>query len=73
MRVPKLKLSDNYRNMFPENIIQATFQQVQTEYMPIKPSRVRNATSMNMTSEVLHKQTLTYTNEMNVLGLIKNS
>uniref|UniRef100_A0A8R1DMG4 Amino acid transporter n=3 Tax=Caenorhabditis japonica TaxID=281687 RepID=A0A8R1DMG4_CAEJA len=63
---------DQIRNMFPENIIQATFQQVQTEYMPIKPSRVRNATGFggNITAEVMHKQTLTYTNEMNVLGLI---
>ncbi|CAB3406540.1 unnamed protein product [Caenorhabditis bovis] len=62
-------LIDTFRNMFPENIVQATFQQVQTEYMPIKPVRFRNST-VNGTAEIMHKQTLTYTNEMNVLGLI---
>uniref|UniRef100_A0A914IAH9 Amino acid transporter n=1 Tax=Globodera rostochiensis TaxID=31243 RepID=A0A914IAH9_GLORO len=31
---------DQIRNMFPENIVQATFQQVQTNYVPVKPPRV---------------------------------
>lgn len=32
---------DQIRNMFPENIVQATFQQVQTNYVPVrKPLRV---------------------------------
>ncbi|CAI5447912.1 unnamed protein product [Caenorhabditis angaria] len=51
---------DQIRNMFPENIIQATFQQVQTVY--------KNAT--NGTDVIAQRRDLTYTNEMNVLGLI---
>lgn len=60
---------DQIRNMFPENIIQATFQQVQTEYVAIKPVRVRANFTFNLT-ETIQKPTLSYTNEMNVLGLI---
>uniref|UniRef100_A0A914YVE1 Amino acid transporter n=1 Tax=Panagrolaimus superbus TaxID=310955 RepID=A0A914YVE1_9BILA len=71
---------DQIRNMFPENIIQATFQQVQTNYIPVKPRLQRiftnatNATSMialnTTTAQPLMKPILEYTNEMNVLGLI---
>uniref|UniRef100_A0AC35G795 Amino acid transporter n=1 Tax=Panagrolaimus sp. PS1159 TaxID=55785 RepID=A0AC35G795_9BILA len=72
---------DQIRNMFPENIIQATFQQVQTNYIPVKPRLQRiltnvtfNATSMAAinatTAQPLMKPILEYTNEMNVLGLI---
>ncbi|VDP10104.1 unnamed protein product [Heligmosomoides polygyrus] len=58
-------------NMFPENIIQATFQQVQTYYVPIRPKLHRqNGTVVNVSEVVFHKPQLTYTNEMNVLGLI---
>uniref|UniRef100_A0A0N5C9Y4 Amino acid transporter n=1 Tax=Strongyloides papillosus TaxID=174720 RepID=A0A0N5C9Y4_STREA len=66
---------DQIRNMFPENIIQATFQQVQTEYVEVK-TRIHkvtggNDTEMNnMTEPIMMKPTLKYTNEMNVLGLI---
>ncbi|GMT22080.1 hypothetical protein PFISCL1PPCAC_29009 [Pristionchus fissidentatus] len=60
---------DQLRNMFPENIVQATFQQVQTYYTPHK-SFTRNATT-NATDVVdIYKPHLTYTYEMNVLGLI---
>ncbi|GMS91610.1 hypothetical protein PENTCL1PPCAC_13785 [Pristionchus entomophagus] len=60
---------DQLRNMFPENIIQATFQQVQT-YYKVELKTVRNSTS-NMTELVeTLKPALTYTYEMNVLGLI---
>ncbi|VDO33277.1 unnamed protein product [Heligmosomoides polygyrus] len=62
---------DQIRNMFPENIIQATFQQVQTYYVPIRPKLHRqNGTVVNVSEVVFHKPQLTYTNEMNVLGLI---
>ncbi|KAE9556382.1 hypothetical protein FO519_000422 [Halicephalobus sp. NKZ332] len=66
---------DQIRNMFPENIIQATFQQVQTNYIPVKPRLQRinlNGTNMaeNSTIIPLMKPILEYTNEMNVLGLI---
>lgn len=67
-----------FRNMFPENIIQATFQQVQTNYIPVKPrlqripTNIINGTSMIMvnatTAKPLMKPILEYTNEMNVLG-----
>ncbi|KHJ90087.1 hypothetical protein OESDEN_10076 [Oesophagostomum dentatum] len=61
---------DQIRNMFPENIIQATFQQVQTYYVPIKPKVQRMNATANFTEVILQKPQLTYTNEMNVLGLI---
>ncbi|RCN32476.1 putative excitatory amino acid transporter 1 [Ancylostoma caninum] len=61
---------DQIRNMFPENIIQATFQQVQTYYVPIKPKVQRMNGTANVTEVILQKPQLTYTNEMNVLGLI---
>ncbi|KHN78500.1 Putative sodium-dependent excitatory amino acid transporter glt-3 [Toxocara canis] len=61
---------DQIRNMFPENIIQATFQQVQTNYVAVKP-RVLKAGAGNGTAEKpIMKPVLEYTNEMNVLGLI---
>uniref|UniRef100_A0A0K0FPZ4 Amino acid transporter n=1 Tax=Strongyloides venezuelensis TaxID=75913 RepID=A0A0K0FPZ4_STRVS len=66
---------DQIRNMFPENIIQATFQQVQTEYVEVK-TRIHKVTGgndtemSNMTEPIIMKPTLKYTNEMNVLGLI---
>ncbi|KAJ1349141.1 putative sodium-dependent excitatory amino acid transporter glt-3 [Parelaphostrongylus tenuis] len=61
---------DQIRNMFPENIIQATFQQVQTYYVPIKPKLQRLNGTGNASEVIIHKPQLTYTNEMNVLGLI---
>ncbi|KAI6216011.1 Amino acid transporter [Aphelenchoides besseyi] len=66
---------DQIRNMFPENIVQATFQQVQTDYVPVKPRvRINNSSSLvvisNGTQQQLMKRVLTYTNEVNVLGLI---
>uniref|UniRef100_A0A1I7W7V8 Amino acid transporter n=1 Tax=Heterorhabditis bacteriophora TaxID=37862 RepID=A0A1I7W7V8_HETBA len=63
-------ISDQIRNMFPENIIQATFQQVQTYYVPIKPKLQRMNGTTNIT-DVVQKPQLTYTNEMNVLGASK--
>ncbi|CAJ0931082.1 unnamed protein product, partial [Mesorhabditis belari] len=60
---------DQIRNMFPENIVQATFQQRQTEYIAIKPKLIRNGTG-NATAGDKFKPVLTYQNEMNVLGLV---
>ncbi|GMR45501.1 hypothetical protein PMAYCL1PPCAC_15696 [Pristionchus mayeri] len=60
---------DQLRNMFPENIIQATFQQVQTYYVAQK-SYIRNSTSNSTELVETYKPHLTYTYEMNVLGLI---
>jgi solute carrier family 1 (high affinity glutamate transporter) protein 2 len=64
---------DQVRNMFPENIVQATFQQVQTDYVAVKPKlRINNSSSLvlvsNGTQQQLMKRVLTYTNEVNVLG-----
>lgn len=67
---------DQIRNMFPENIVQATFQQVQTDYVQVKPRvRINNSSNslvvvMNGTQAHLMKRVLTYTNEVNVLGII---
>ncbi|CAK5075638.1 unnamed protein product [Meloidogyne enterolobii] len=66
---------DQIRNMFPENIVQATFQQVQTNYVPVKPPRVPpskplfNSTNTT-TAKIPLKPILEYTNEVNVLGLL---
>uniref|UniRef100_A0A914NJT9 Amino acid transporter n=2 Tax=Meloidogyne incognita group TaxID=654580 RepID=A0A914NJT9_MELIC len=70
---------DQIRNMFPENIVQATFQQVQTNYVPVKPPRVppskplfnsTNTTTTQTAKIPLKPQILEYTNEVNVLGLL---
>lgn len=55
--------------MFPENIVQATFQQVQTNYVPQRPhvQRIANGTTFNETEPIM-KPILEYTNEVNVLG-----
>ncbi|KAI1714773.1 sodium:dicarboxylate symporter family domain-containing protein [Ditylenchus destructor] len=41
---------DQIRNMFPENIVQATFQQVQTNYVPVKPRVVPRPSMANTTA-----------------------
>lgn len=66
--------------MFPENIVQATFQQVQTNYIQIKPKMVQrvhntsaalsnlNVTSTNSSSDtVTMKPELEYANEAHEL------
>ncbi|XP_077493870.1 excitatory amino acid transporter-like [Amblyomma americanum] len=65
---------DLVRNMFPENLLQACFQQVETTYVKEKPKprflhpdEVLNAT--NTTTYVL-KRTLQFKDGTNVLGLI---
>ena len=55
--------------MFPENIVQATFQQVQTYYLPRQPRVFRvNGTLSTNSTDLPQKPQLMYTNEMNVLG-----
>nr|CAD2167259.1 unnamed protein product [Meloidogyne enterolobii] len=68
---------DQIRNMFPENIVQATFQQVQTNYVPVKPPRVppskplfNSTNTTTQTAKIPLKPILEYTNEVNVLGLL---
>lgn len=60
-----------FRNMFPENIIQATFQQVQTNYVAVKPKMQRAGGNTTLEKPIM-KPILEYTNEMNVLGRIDN-
>ncbi|KHN86431.1 Excitatory amino acid transporter [Toxocara canis] len=64
---------DLIRNMFPENIVQATFQQVQTKYEPIKPKILKkNTTDMMLafsnSSMSIMRPSVEYTAGMNVLG-----
>lgn len=65
---------DLVRNMFPENLLQACFQQVETTYVKEKPKprflhpdEVVNATN---TSTYVLKRTLQFKDGTNVLGLI---
>ncbi|KAL3086607.1 hypothetical protein niasHT_037733 [Heterodera trifolii] len=59
---------DQIRNMFPENIVQATFQQVQTNYVPVKPPRVPAQRAMasagsNATGNVTLRWLISTTNQ----------
>jgi len=66
---------DLIRNMFPENIVQATFQQVQTKYVKVRPKIVKkNDTAYmlglaNGTYDYM-KPSVEYVAGMNVLGII---
>nr|CAD2145775.1 unnamed protein product [Meloidogyne enterolobii] len=59
------KLTDVLRNMFPDNIVRATFQQIETEYVDKNVSNPKLGTFTVVTSSV-HK----YIDGMNSLGLI---
>lgn len=66
-------LLDLLRNMFPENVVQATFQQVQTKYIKVRPKVVKNNDSatlaaLNNGSLDYVKASVEYTSGMNVLG-----
>uniref|UniRef100_A0A914WFI4 Amino acid transporter n=1 Tax=Plectus sambesii TaxID=2011161 RepID=A0A914WFI4_9BILA len=66
---------DLIRNMFPENIVQATFQQVQTTYITVKPKFVKNndpealRAIVNGSMDTL-KPSVEFKDGMNVLGII---
>ncbi|KAH7714715.1 glutamate transporter protein [Aphelenchoides avenae] len=62
---------DLIRNMFPENIVQATFQQVQTKYVKVRPKVLkRNDTALAAAAAEFLKPSVEYTAGMNVLGII---
>lgn len=68
-----MKCLELFRNTFPENIVQATFQQVQTKYIPVKPKIVKkNSSEMAQAiangSLTVMKPSVEYTAGMNVLG-----
>ncbi len=56
--------------MFPENIVQATFQQVQTKYIVVKPKILKNTTMAAMANGTLDviKPSTEYIAGINVLG-----
>lgn len=64
---------DLLRNTFPENIVQATFQQVQTKYVRVRPKILKRndsdylAAVANGTYDYF-KPSVEYTEGMNVLG-----
>uniref|UniRef100_A0AC34GYB5 Amino acid transporter n=1 Tax=Panagrolaimus sp. ES5 TaxID=591445 RepID=A0AC34GYB5_9BILA len=66
---------DLLRNTFPENIVQATFQQVQTKYVRVRPKILKRndsdylAAVANGTFDYF-KPSVEYTEGMNVLGVI---
>ncbi|WKX99009.1 hypothetical protein Q1695_014124 [Nippostrongylus brasiliensis] len=57
---------DLVRNMFPENIIQATFERVQTTYVAQRPRISKNHTD----DIVIMKKAISTTRGMNILGII---
>nr|CRZ24905.1 BMA-GLT-1 [Brugia malayi] len=66
---------DLLRNTFPENIVQATFQQVQTKYISVKPKIIKKNSSEILQaiangSLTVMKPSVEYTAGMNVLGVI---
>ncbi|KAK6041832.1 hypothetical protein COOONC_20664, partial [Cooperia oncophora] len=54
---------DLVRNMFPENIIQATFERVQTKYVAHRPHISKNASD----DVFIMKKTISPTRGMNIL------
>uniref|UniRef100_A0A915DZ16 Amino acid transporter n=1 Tax=Ditylenchus dipsaci TaxID=166011 RepID=A0A915DZ16_9BILA len=58
------KLMDLVRNMFPDNIVQATFQQIETEY---REETIRRSMT-NMSSATIVKAVRRHVDGMNVLG-----
>ncbi|CAI4228371.1 unnamed protein product [Auanema sp. JU1783] len=58
---------DLIRNMFPENIIQATFERMQTTYVLHKPNVAKNGTGSEIS---IMRKTITNTRGMNILGII---
>ncbi|CAD5212045.1 unnamed protein product [Bursaphelenchus okinawaensis] len=66
---------DLIRNMFPENLVQATFQQVQTKYVKVRPKILKKndtATLELLASGAMDYlvPSVEYTSGMNVLGII---
>lgn len=65
-----LRSSQFFRNMFPENIIQATFEQAQTTYKFQKSSLIPVNSTQDMIN-VTMKRTVEYKPGTNVLGKLE--
>ncbi|KJH42604.1 putative excitatory amino acid transporter 1 [Dictyocaulus viviparus] len=66
-------LLDLVRNMFPENIVTATFQQVRTKYVSARPTILQRNHSIHsdvVKNATTFKYALEYANGINVLGVI---
>uniref|UniRef100_A0A8C6TAW5 Amino acid transporter n=1 Tax=Neogobius melanostomus TaxID=47308 RepID=A0A8C6TAW5_9GOBI len=61
-------LLDLVRNMFPENLVQACFQQYKTKRKELEPPKVVTNSTTNITKE--YKLVGSYSDGINVLGLI---
>ncbi|XP_070540105.1 excitatory amino acid transporter-like [Ptychodera flava] len=59
-------IADLFRNLIPENIVQACLETIFTEYT----FEERNVTGTNMTEEVPVSKTTAYTSSTNILGLL---
>uniref|UniRef100_A0A914E0K7 Amino acid transporter n=1 Tax=Acrobeloides nanus TaxID=290746 RepID=A0A914E0K7_9BILA len=62
------KFLDIFRNMFPENIIRATFQQQETNYKQVKVAIFES--EGNLSYKLVDQAVLSYVDGMNVLGII---
>uniref|UniRef100_A0A1I7YKZ2 Amino acid transporter n=1 Tax=Steinernema glaseri TaxID=37863 RepID=A0A1I7YKZ2_9BILA len=61
---------DLVRNMFPENIVQATFERVQTSYVMVKPSYQKKTFNGTIVVPPLLRKSIISAEGMNILGII---
>ncbi|KAK0398377.1 hypothetical protein QR680_002567 [Steinernema hermaphroditum] len=61
---------DLVRNMFPENIVQATFERVQTSYVMVKPSYQKKTFNGTIVVPPLLRKSIVSAEGMNILGII---
>lgn len=59
---------DVIRNMFPENVVQSSFQRIQTMYTPKKEKIHNTSKTANETTRLEKK--ITYVPGLNILGII---
>ncbi|KAK3104137.1 hypothetical protein FSP39_024686 [Pinctada imbricata] len=64
--------ADLLRNLFPENLVSATFEQAQTKYemQQLVSYKVINGTNITATEDVIDKKSVGSTPSTNILGLV---